>query len=65
MICYIYIYINDIPFSIWRMEVSEKSVFPTSFGCDHFQENLVSFENESDLLIIYLTSLIGIAAVES
>ena len=47
------------------MEVSEKSVFPTSFGCDHFQENLVSLENESDLLIIYLTSLIGIAAVES
>ena len=41
------------------MEVSEKSVFPTSFGCDHFQENLVSFENEINLLIIYLMSLIS------
>ena len=26
------------------MEVSEKSVFPTSFDCDHSQENFVSFE---------------------
>ena len=23
---------------------SEKSVFPSSFGCGHFQENLFSFE---------------------
>ena len=38
------------------MEVNKKSVFSTSFGRDRFQENLSSFENESDLQIIYLTS---------
>ena len=38
------------------MEVSKKSVFSTSFDRDRFQENLSSFENESDLQIIYLTS---------
>ena len=39
------------------MEVSKKSVFPTSFGLRHFQWNLFSFENKSDLQISYLTSL--------
>ena len=39
------------------MEVSEKSVFPTSFGRRHFQWNLFSFENKSDLQISYLTPL--------
>ena len=41
------------------MKVSKKSLFPTSFGCGHFQSNLVSFENESDLQVIYLMSLIS------
>ena len=41
------------------MEVSNKSVFPTSFGRGRFQGNLFSFQNESDLHIIYLTSLIS------
>ena len=41
------------------MEVSKKSVFRTSFGLDRFQGNVLSFENENDILIIYLTSLIG------
>ena len=42
-----------------NMEVSNKSVFPTSFGRGRLQGNLFSFENESDLQIIYLTSLIS------
>ena len=41
------------------MQLSKKSVFPTSFGRGHFQENLFSFKNKSDLQIIYLTSLIN------
>ena len=41
------------------MGVSKKSVFPTSFGRGRFEGNLFSFENESDLQIIYLTSLIS------
>ena len=41
------------------MEVSKKSVIPTSFGRDRFQGNLFSFENESYLQVIYLTSLIS------
>ena len=40
------------------MEVSNKSVFPTSFGRGRFQGNLFSFENESDSQIIYFTLLI-------
>ena len=42
-----------------NMENCKKSVFPTSFGRSPFQGNLFSFENESDLQIIYLTSLIS------
>ena len=38
-------------------EVCKKSVFPTSFSRVHFHGKLFSFESESDLLIIYLTSL--------
>ena len=41
------------------MEVSEKSVFATSFGRGPFQGNLFSFKNKIDLHIIYLTSLIS------
>ena len=41
------------------MEVINKSVFRTSFGRGRFQENLFSFENESDLQLIYLTSFIS------
>ena len=41
------------------MEVSKKSVFPTSFGHGRFQGNLLSFKNKSDLQIIYLMSLIS------
>ena len=38
-------------------EVCKKSVFPTNFSRAHFPGNLFLFENEIDLLIIYLTSL--------
>ena len=37
------------------MEVGKKSVFPTSFGRHLFKG--ISFENERDLHIIYLTSI--------
>ena len=43
-------------------EVIKTSVFPTSFGRDRFQGNLISFGNESDLKIVYLTSLISITS---
>ena len=33
----------------WKMEVSEKSVLPTSFSRGCFQGSLLAFENESDL----------------
>ena len=39
------------------MEVG--SVSPTSFGRGRSQENLFSFENENDLQVIHLISLIS------
>ena len=42
-----------------NMEVSNRSVFPTSFDRGRFEGNLFSFENGSDLQIIYLTLLIS------
>ena len=41
------------------MEASKKSVFPTSFSRGLFHRNLCSFENEIDLQIIYLMSLVS------
>ena len=41
------------------MEVSKKSVYQTSFGRGPFQGNLLSFENESDLQINHLASVIS------
>ena len=41
------------------MEVCNKSVFRTSFGCGGLQESSFSFGNNSGLQIIYLTSLIS------
>ena len=38
------------------MKVSKKSVFPISFTRGRFQGNFLSFENENDLQMIYLTS---------
>ena len=42
-----------------RKLLISKSVFPTSFGRGRFQGNLFSFGKESDLQIIYLTSLVS------
>ena len=41
------------------MEVCNKSVFRTSFGCGGLQGSSFSFGNNSGLQIIYLTSLIS------
>ena len=41
------------------MEVCNKSVFRTSFGCGRLQRSSFSFGNNSGLQIIYLTSLIS------
>ena len=41
------------------MEVCNKSVFRTSFGCGCLQGSSFSFGNNSGLQIIYLTSLIS------
>ena len=41
------------------MEVCNKSVFRTSFGCGRLQRSSFSFGNKSGLQIIYLTSLIS------
>ena len=38
--------------------VSEKSVFPTSFGYANFQGNLFSFEKHKQSQKIYLTSYV-------
>ena len=38
---------------IWKIEITKKS---TSFNHGHFLGNLFSFENESDLEIVYLMS---------
>ena len=44
---------GDTPMGIWRMKVSNKSVFPTSCDRDRLQGNLFSFENKNDLEIMY------------
>ena len=41
--CIAYLVIYIYKYSEYEIE-SEKSVFPSSFGCGHFQENLFSFE---------------------
>ena len=38
---YIYIYCKE---NNTELRIIEKSVFPTGFGCGHFQENSFSFE---------------------
>ena len=66
MICYIYIYISMIFHSLYGEWKLVKSPFSQLvLDVIIFKRIWSHLKNESDLLIIYLTSLIGIAAVES